>query len=145
MELILKRTYCSTYTAGRLYINDELVCYTLEDKTRPVKIKKETCIPEGTYEIKLRTEGSHHARYSTKFPSIHKGMLHLQDVPNFQYILIHIGNDIQDTEGCILVGEGITDGRLYQSTIAYEKIYPTIATALECGEEVLITIEEGNG
>lgn len=136
-------------TLGNLYINGVLQCKTLEDQPRAVKVKGDTCIPEGTYEIKLRKEGTHHLSYTkdVRFSDIHKGMLWLQDVPNFQYILIHVGNTDKDTEGCILVGltaaPGVTPRRrLIDSTAAYRRIYPPIAKALLAGEKVTITIKK---
>ena len=74
-------------TKGRKFL-----AYTLEDEYRETKEKGETRIPAGTYKIKLRKEGGFHGRYTTKYGSMHKGMLHVQDVPGFDYILIHTGN-----------------------------------------------------
>ena len=45
----------SDYTKGLIYIDDVFECFTLEDEERETKIKHETAIPEGTYQIKLRT------------------------------------------------------------------------------------------
>lgn len=135
-------------TLGNFYINGVLQCKTLEDQYREVKVMGDTSIPEGTYEIKLRKEGTHHLKYSkdVRFSDIHKGMLHLQDVPNFKYILIHVGNTDKDTMGCILVGLTAAPGiaprrRLVDSTAAYRRIYPPIAQALIKGEKVTITIK----
>ena len=131
-------------TLGLMFINGKFVCYTLEDERREKKVMGETRIPAGTYKIKLRKEGGHHARYSKKFPGMHIGMLHITNVPNFEYILIHIGNNDDDTAGCLLVGNSSIsnvnqDGRINSSTIAYETIYPKIALALNRGEQVDIT------
>lgn len=125
----------------------EFLCYTLEDEFRTKKVFKETRIPAGTYKIKLRTEGGHHQRYSKKFASIHKGMLWLQDVPNFKWILIHIGNTDDDTAGCLLVGNGVNqnvteEGRLRDSTSAYKRIYLHILEAIDRGEEIEITYKD---
>lgn len=133
-------------TLGLLFINEEFMCYTLEDEKRNIKLKGETRIAEGEYEIKYRKEGGHHTEYGKKFPDIHKGMLELQHVPNFQFILIHIGNTDKDTDGCILVGNNpnnnrVAKGLLSGSTDAYKRIYPKIATALEAGEKVVIKID----
>lgn len=127
-------------TFGLLYINGRFECYTLEDERRTEKVFGETRIPEGSYEIVFRTTGGHHARYSQKFPDIHHGMLHVIDVPNFTYILIHIGNTDDDTAGCLLVGTAPgTDGKsIVASTQAYKKMYPKVADALRCGEKVTI-------
>ena len=75
---------------------------------------------------------------------MHKGMLHVQNVPGFEYILIHCGNTDDNTEGCLLVGntskENLTrDGFIGESVNAYKRIYPSIANALVSGESVSIT------
>lgn len=122
-------------TNGRKFL-----CYGLEDEFRTVKVFGETRIPAGTYKIKLRTVGDHHERYSKKFRGIHKGMLHVQDVPNFKYILWHIGNDDDDTAGCLLTGTTPTEqGTVSASTKAYKKVYVHVLDALEKGEDVEVT------
>ena len=124
----------------------KFLCYTIEDEYRKNKVAGETRIPEGKYDIKLRTEGGFHNRYKDKFGNdFHKGMLWLQDVPNFEYILIHIGNTDDDTAGCILVGDtaesNVTnDGFIGSSTAAYKRIYPDIVAAIEAGEKVFIRV-----
>lgn len=121
------------------------LCFTLEDEYRTVKKYGETRIPAGRYRIKLRTEGGFHERYLNKFgPDFHKGMLWLQNVPNFEYVLVHIGNSDDDTAACLLVGDGsqqnITEeGMITSSTNAYKRIYPPIAEALLNNDEVWIT------
>ena len=126
-------------TNGRKFL-----AYTLEDEYRETKEKGETRIPAGTYKIKLRKEGGFHGRYTTKYGSMHKGMLHVQDVPGFEYILIHTGNTDEHTDGCLLVGNtqteniGTKNGFVGASVDAYKRIYPPIAKALEDGEEVEI-------
>jgi hypothetical protein len=64
-------------------------------------------------------------------------MLHVQDVPGFEYILIHIGNTDKDTAGCLLVGEqAVTtkgDMRVNMSKIAYERLYPAAVDAAAAG------------
>ena len=73
-------------------------------------------------------------------------MLELQDVPNFQYILIHCGNTDEHTAGCILLGDSqennvlLKDGFIGKSTQAYKRIYPRIAKALKNNEKVEIEI-----
>jgi hypothetical protein len=141
MNLTVKR-YKSTpnATLGRLFIDGVFECYTLEDEFRAVKVRGETRIPAGTYKLSLRTEGTTHFQYSTRFPDIHKGMLHVLNVPGFQWILIHIGNTEKDTDGCLLVGEGRDEEKmtLLRSTVAYRKMYPKVAQAVMDGD-VFIT------
>lgn len=136
-------------TLGLMLIDGDFACYTLEDKARDKKLAGETCIPEGTYRISLRNEGAQNEKYKKKFPDMHLGMLHLCDVPNFNYIHIHVGNTISDTDGCILVGDkannnAIIAGSIGDSSNAYKRIYLRIASAIAAGEqEVWISIRNG--
>ena len=123
----------------------KFLAYTLEDEQRDEKVYGETRIPNGTYELALRKVGGYHAKYSKRFSDIHIGMLHVVNVPGFEYILIHCGNTDEHTAGCLLVGDSqennqITkDGFIGKSTQAYKRIYPRIAEAIDCGEKVTIT------
>jgi hypothetical protein len=152
MELLLLRYSSQEHsTLGALFeVKDgkkNFLCYTLEDEHRDEKVMHETRIPEGTYRVTLRTWGGFHNSYSNRFKSIHKGMLWLRDVPNFEYILLHCGNSDHDTSGCILVGDNslqnVTQrGSITNSTLAYKRIYPAIAEAIEEGEDVSFTIQD---
>ena len=140
----------SDSTLGILYDVTEgrkFMSFTLEDEHRDVKVMAETRIPAGTYEIQFRMVGGLHSKYSNRFAGIHKGMLELQDVPNFQYILIHCGNTEEDTAGCLLVGydpkrEKENNYAVYHSTLAYYEVYPHIANHLHNGGTVSITITD---
>ena len=136
----------SKTTLGAIMINDKFQCYTVEDRHRDVKVKKETRIPKGKYKIILREFGGHYERYKEKYTN-HKGMLWLQDVPNFTHILIHIGNYDKDTEGCILLNNEVNNnktdkGQGTRSTKAYLDFYFQVLEALEDGEEVWIEIHD---
>ena len=124
----------------------KFLAYTLEDEHREEKVMSETRIPAGTYKITLRTVGGFHGRYSKKYGEMHKGMLWVRNVPNFEYILIHTGNTDEHTAGCLLVGDtqnqNITkskSGFIGSSVDAYKRIYPPIASALERGDDVEIS------
>ena len=130
-------------TLSAVHIDGKFECYGLEDEHRTVKVFGETRIPKGTYKVTLRKEGRCHTNYSKKFPSTHKGMLHVLDVPNFQYILIHIGNTDEDTAGCLIVGNYCNNnkleaGRLTQSTKAYSALYEKAIAAIERNEPITI-------
>jgi len=125
--------------------NRKFLAYTLEDEYREEKVKHETRIPSGVYNITLRTEGGFHQKYVSKYGAMHKGMLWVRDVPGFDYILIHTGNTDEHTSGCLLVGDTQTnnqikeDGFVGSSTQAYKRIYPIIANILEKGGTANIT------
>lgn len=144
MEIILRR-FSSTpdSTCGLLFINGEFICYILEDQPQKEKIPGETCIPAGKYEIKFRDDGGMNEVYKKKFPG-HVGMLHLQDVPDFEWVYIHPGNTDDHTEGCLLPGLGTNmkkDHTVQRSVPAYSRIYSLVKLAiLEKNERVFIHV-----
>jgi hypothetical protein len=84
-------------------------------------------------------------RYKARFPW-HQGMLWLQDVPGFQFIYIHVGNKDDDSDGCLLVGDGqvsnvVERGQVTGSVTAYKRLYTRIVDALGNDEKVWIYIE----
>ena len=151
MKLDVVRTqFGKDATNGLLFINGIFECYTLEDQYQEVKVMHETCIPEGEYEIKLRTVGGFHSRYVKKYGDFHKGMLWLQDVPGFEYILIHTGNTDEHTSGCLIVGDTQQDldvsfnGMVGASVNAYKKLYPKVSKELLMGNKVTIEYSKIN-
>ena len=132
-------------TTGSLYIDGEFVCFILEDTKRIKKVHGETRIPDGLYELALRNEGKFTQTYAERYGEMHRGMLWVQNVPNFDWIYIHTGNKRGHTEGCILVGDTLSnnqvgDGFIGKSRDTYRRIYPRIAEALEAGEKVTLRI-----
>ena len=151
MKLQVVRTqFGRDATNGLLFIDGLFECYTLEDQYQEVKVMHETCIPEGTYDIKFRTVGGFHERYKKRYGNSHYGMLHLQDVPGFTYILIHAGNTDEHTSGCLIVGETqqdldvSEDGFVGSSGKAYVKLYNKIAKQLLIGNPVTIEYSKIN-
>lgn len=135
-------------TIGSLRLCDVHLCYVIEDAPRPEKIKGKTRIPAGRYKIAFRKYGGFHNKYSDRFPDMHKGMIELQDVPDFKYILIHIGNFHGDTDGCLLVGESVLqqkDGNpmVTSSEATYRRVYPVLASLMRAGilKEILVEDE----
>tara|TARA_R100000808_G_C2143895_1_gene151680 strand:+ start:1007 stop:1456 length:450 start_codon:yes stop_codon:yes gene_type:complete len=117
-------------TLSRVYLDDEEFCFGLEDQPQEKKVMHETRIPAGTYDIKLRNEGGMTKRYAERY-DFHEGMLHVQDVPNFTYIYIHVGNSDKNTSGCLLVGgtrneDNFTIGN---SRAAYSDLYRAVVEA----------------
>ena len=146
---VIRHQFGKDATNGMLFIDGVFECYTLEDEVRDVKVMSETAIPLGTYEIKFRNIGGFDTKYKARYgTTFHKGMLELQDVPNFKYILIHTGNTDEHTAGCLLLGETQQDldkgkdGFVGGSGDAYKKMYPKVRDALLNGEKV--TIEYSN-
>lgn len=135
MNILVQRyKHEADFTLSKISIDGQFECYGLEDEKREVKVMHETRIPEGKYKIELRTFGGHHERYKVKFPN-HEGMLWVTNVPKFKDILIHIGNTDEDTSGCLLVGLSVDEanGKLINSTAAYERIYKKVLQAARTG------------
>lgn len=139
MKLTLIRKYkLPTYTIGKLYIDEEYFCDTLEDKDRgltdgmtvseisKIKIKKETAIPTGTYKVTIT--------YSNRFK---KNMPLINNVKGFEGIRIHSGNTNQDTEGCILVGFNKVKGNVINSRDTYNKLFSILSKS----NNITITIK----
>ena len=99
IKIIIKRIVkTDEYTLGKLYINNEYFCDTLEDKVRLLneyedKVYGETAIPSGVYKVIL----SYSPRFDRFLPE-------LLNVEFFENIRIHAGNTAKDSCGCILVG-----------------------------------------
>ena len=139
MNITLIRKYkLPTYTIGKLYIDGEYFCDTLEDKDRgltdsmfvseisKIKIKKETAIPTGTYKVTIT--------YSNRFK---KNMPLINDVKGFEGIRIHSGNTNQDTEGCVLVGFNKVKGNVINSRDTYNKLFSVLSKS----NNITITIK----
>ena len=142
MELKLLRIEFPTYTKGMLYINNTFFCETLEDINRDKnkngkfdlgekKIYGDTCIPYGTYKVIIS--------YSPKFK---RELPEILNVNNFSNVRIHRGNKISDTLGCILCGERVVNGYLYNSTPYEIKLTKLLKEAQMRNEDITLTIEK---
>lgn len=141
MKITLKRiAFKSTYTIGKMYIDEQYFCDTLEDFNRDInhngifdnnekKIYGETAIPFGTYEVIVN--------YSNKFK---RELPLLLNVPYFEGIRIHRGNTSKDTLGCILVGENKKIGMVLNSAPYEIKLTSLIKQELKKGNKVYIEI-----
>jgi hypothetical protein len=76
----------------------------------------------------LSTEEAQHLRLRLARESATRDYLHLlvQDVPNRDWILFHIGNTAKDTSGCILVGNGRKQDIVENSRLAMELVIKEI-------------------
>lgn len=150
MELKLKRiARKASYTIGRLYVDGQRFCDTIEDRDRSlrqdmaraaikrVKVPGETAIPTGRYRVTL---GVRSPRMSQKkaYEFCDGYVPRLINVPGFDGILIHIGNSARDSEGCILVGENREVGKVLNSTATFKRLY---ARLREAKGDIYITIE----
>ena len=141
MELLLDRiARRDTYTIGRLYIDGQRFCDTIEDTDRglrhdlPLSVNQAkkrrgvTAIPTGRYRVTL---GVKSPKYSKKkqYDFCNGYVPRLINVPAFDGILIHIGNTAADSEGCILVGRNTQVGKVLESTKTFKALYEVLKSA----------------
>ena len=111
MELtVIRYEFLPDRTFGKLYIDGEYWCETLEDRDRnlydymteeEIKQKKvygETAIPYGKYEVKM----TYSIKYEKELPQI-------LNVPGFRGVRIHNGSFPEHSLGCILIGRRLND------------------------------------
>ena len=143
---MIRKRFTATATVGNLYrvlepedewpedleeekVPLEWICNTLEphviDWRREQKVMGLTAIPEGEYV--LRTHWSNNFK---------RWLPYLLEVPHFTGIMIHPGNTVRDTKGCILVGRE-TGG----DTLIYSRYTTDILMKLLESEEGVDTLE----
>lgn len=141
-ELLLQRRYFNDkYTIGRLSVDDEPFCDTLEDKVRDYnkdgdlldeeegKVYGETAIPYGRYRVVVS--------YSPKFK---RSLPLLVDVPHFMGIRIHAANWPIELKGCIAPGENKVKGGVINSRQYERQLTTWLKLWQDAGEEIWITI-----
>ena len=136
MEIKLTREiFTPESTIGKLSINGQFICYTLEDcdrfleKDASKKVKGKTAIPMGKYNV-VRTVSPRFKEYLPR----------LENVPGFEGVLIHTGNTSKDTEGCILVGRTRSTNVVGESRLAFADLDARIKAALDAGEKVWLSL-----
>lgn len=102
---IVRDNYTQKSTQGKLYLNDEYICETLEDKCRDLnrdgdlddkgeaKVYGETAIPSGVYPAVIIMS-----------PHFKTNVFLLKGIKGYSSVEIHPGNWVSDTLGCVLVG-----------------------------------------
>lgn len=133
MKLTLKRiAKRADYTIGRLEDeNGVKICDTLEPiyrdyKGGELKVPRKSAVPEGTYQVVV-----------TKSKKFGKYLPLLVGVPGFEGVRIHSGNTVNDTEGCILVGQNLIKGKVLLSRLTLEKLMRLI----ENEKRIFLTIK----
>lgn len=150
MKLVLKRiNNQDNYCEGKLYIDGIYQCDVIEDTDRALnnemsiaeiqskKVYGETAIPKGTYQITLDVVSPKFKDRS--WATFCEGKLpRLLDVPGFEGVLIHTGNEASNSLGCLLVGQKTKDGWISNSTQTFKDLYYKLKQATD---QITITIE----
>jgi len=130
--------YYKNVTIGRLYIDDEMFCYTLEDTVRAqgIKVYKETAICQNRdvgYKVGIRRSPSFKREMVILYTDNNKRYLEYGGI-KFEYIYAHGGNDEGDTLGCVLVAHNRDNDRIYGT--AEKKLFMIVNNWLNEGHEI---------
>ena len=153
MKILVKRiAKKATYTIGKMYLDGEFFCNTIEDKDRglrsdmsieeikKIKIPSVTAIPTGTYKITIDVISPKFSKKAA-YQYIGGKLPRLIGVKGFDGILIHQGTTEKDSAGCLIVGKNTIVGKVTQSQTTFRALYAKMKEAKERGEEITITIE----
>lgn len=106
MDLLLVRIdFGEDHTLGKLSVNGKFYCDILEPKVidtnrntiidgDEVKVPGKSAIPFGLYKVIVN-----------RSPRFQRDLPRLLNVDSFEGVLIHRGNTVKDTAGCLIVGE----------------------------------------
>lgn len=120
----------SEYTIGRMYIDGEFLCNSLEDADRGLqqwwslaeiqnaKVYGETAIPKGIYKVTMT--------YSPRFK---RQMPQVMNVPGFTGVRIHSANKATQLEGCIALGFNTQPGMVTKSRMTCKKFEEMLIAA----------------
>jgi len=159
MKLKLRRiAKRDKYTIGHLYRQDKengqwvFVCDTIEDRDRvldqsmseaniaKIKVKHQTAIPTGTYDIDMNTVSGTFVK-KPQYKEFCGGKVpRLKYVKGFSGILIHSGTDQDSSSGCIIVGQNKVVGKVINSWATFKRVYSLLKAAANRGEKITLTI-----
>lgn len=138
-KLRLERIFSnSTYTIGKLYLNDKYICDTIEDTDRKlssnmtvdeikkIKVQNKTAIPYGTYKVAMDVVSPSYSKVDYYVKNYGAKMPRLLNVKGFEGVLIHPGNTEKDSAGCIIVGSNKVKGKVINSRAIFDKLYKLI-------------------
>lgn len=158
--LVTRFAFRHAYTIGKLYVDGQYFCDTIEDADRgltqnmdtdKIHVIKDrnkdgnhtndciTAIPYGEYKITLAVRSPKYSKIAA-YDFCNGHVPRLMNVPGFDGVLIHIGNTASHSAGCILVGENKVVGQVLNSTATFKKLYQKLKQAWDQGEEIWIKI-----
>lgn len=131
---LIRNTFTTAETLGKLLIDGKPFCDTLEPPTVPNAQHPKGAIPEGWYKVTVTNS----PKFGRLLPLLHY-------VPKFDGIRIHAGNNRNHTAGCILVGERSERQNvptLYSSKCTEENLTNELLKAQKQHEEIYINITD---
>lgn len=142
MKLTIKRTALrSSYTLGKLYVDGQFFCSTLEDLDRgltqdmplnlikSLKIPGETAIPKGIYKVTLDVVSPKFSKYPFYMKVCEGKLPRLIDVKGYEGVLIHVADGIKRDallQGCIGIGNLSSEEYLINGKQVFTEFYNRI-------------------
>jgi len=132
-------------TVSALMLNGVHLCYVIEDGYNEVKVPGWTRLYARTYEVFPRKDGGFFNKYKRRFG--HEFVIGFVDAVEFDLVLIHIGNGIENTRSCLLCNTEyyLGDDGNYRgagSTDAYKMLHEVFKELFNDGK-VFINIDRG--
>lgn len=154
MKITVKRiAKKQNYTIGRVYIDGQYICDSIEDKDRgltddmsldqikKIKVKDQTAIPSGTYTLTMDVYSPSFGKREYYKTYCNGKLPRILNVKGFDGILLHRGTDQNSSSGCIILGYNTVVGKVTNSQKAFEAVYTKLKEASSKKEKIAITIE----
>ena len=157
MEILVYRKWPKAgYCIGRMYIDGQLICNSIEDEDRGLsdsmdertirnrKIFGKTAIPRGRYTIDMETVSPKFSKREFYMDVCQGKLPRLKNVKGFKGILLHVADGPKGAdllEGCIGIGLNKKVGQLCDGKETFKKVYALMKEAHDRGETIYITIE----
>jgi hypothetical protein len=137
---ILRDSFTETTAAGRLLINGEFICFTLEDVPRAygIKVAGKTALPSGRYTVTITPSVRFKRPMCLVYTNPKDLSCELGGI-RFEGIRIHGGNTSDNTEGCILVGR-VRDSADRIHSSEEQLVFGRVKRAIDSGDVVYLDI-----
>ncbi len=118
---IIRSEYFDDTTIGKMYINGEYFCFTLEDAVRAygVKVNGHTAISAGIYRGEI-SMSSRFKRLMLMIFTEDNGYEIKKGGISFKGVRAHGGNSHENTEGCVLIAHKRVSEKIIQGTAEKE-------------------------
>lgn len=131
-------------TLSHIYVDgsSKIFCYGLEDTLRPagIKVLGFTAFPDGVYKVGIRYSPGFKREVIVLYTHSKNGQYWIEkNGVRFDYVLVHGGNDHEDTDSCVLAAYQLIanepEYRIYGS--AEKDIFELVKAKLSAGYDVM--------
>ena len=122
MLLVIREIFTEKAVAGKMYLNGQFICYTLENSKK--------LIPTGEYKL----QNSVSPKFKKELPLVYNDVV----APN-RGIRIHEGNTYISSSGCLLVGMGFNAKKV---SLVDSKLASQMVTMLARNDTALMIVEK---